>query len=151
MEIRRSAISGIRRNSNIPRVFARIVLFSSMTHRAVRELVWDGAFVGRLNIALRMTMALQAPLHKQRVFSPRNWHLIDRSMTSRTLDASIHMNAVIEINEIRKIVDARPLQGSILAIACTDRFQRRTVGPYLRVAIHARLSRRNTGEGTIFN
>jgi hypothetical protein len=63
----------------------------------------------------------------------------------------MHMNAVIEINEIRQIVNARPFQRTIFAKTCTHRLERRTVTPHLRVAVHAGFRRRNPGEGAFFD
>ena len=58
-------------------------------------------------------------------------------MTGRTADAFIHVDAVIEIDIIRQVVNANPFEWLTSAKAGADRFEIRTVGPYLLVAIHA--------------
>jgi len=96
-------------------------------------------------------MALKAPFHKQRVLSPRHRHLIDWSMASRALHSLMYMDAVIEIDKIRQIVDPRPLERAIFAIARPHRLQRRAIRPYLRVAVHAYLRGRDAGEGALLH
>jgi len=54
------------------------------------------------------------------------------------------VNAVIEIDVVGKVVDSRPLNRLACARALSDRLQVRTVRPYLRVAVHAGLRRRNS-------
>jgi len=54
-----------------------------------------------------------------------------------------HVNAVVEINVIGKIVNLGPLDRLIRSEAFPYGLQRRTVDPDLRVAVHARLGRRN--------
>src|SRR5437867_1341430 len=98
-----------------------------------------------------MLMALKAPFHEQRVFPPRHRHLVDGSVARRALNTSMHVDAVIEINEIRETVHAGPLERAILTIACAHRFQRRAVRPHLRVAVHAGLRRWNPCKGTVFD
>jgi hypothetical protein len=56
------------------------------------------------------------------------------------------VNAVIKINEIRKIIDAIPDQRLSGAIAFPNWLKQWRSHPDLRVAIHARLGRRNSGE-----
>lgn len=96
-------------------------------------------------------MAVETPLHEQRVFSPGHRHLINRSVARRALNALVHVNAVIEVDEIRQIVDAGPLERTILAITDAHRLERWTIRPHLTVAVHADLRRRNAGEGACFD
>lgn len=65
-------------------------------------------------------------------------------MTGRAADALVHVNAVIEINEVRQIVHSCPLDRLAGAPALANRLEVRAVRPYLRMAIHACLRRRNT-------
>ena len=58
-------------------------------------------------------------------------------MTRGATDPFIDVNTVVEVNEIRQIVDPRPLDRPARAKAGAHRFQNRAVGPDLRVAIHA--------------
>ena len=58
----------------------------------------------------------------------------------------VHMNAVIEIHEIGKIVDAPPFNRSAGGPAIANRLCQCSVRPDLRVARHARFRRRKTRE-----
>src|SRR5678815_3791286 len=94
---RPAAISGIRRNWNTPQTFARSFRYSSMTYRAIRQLARRiDALSGGLNVLLRMSVPLQAPLHGPRVFPPAHRHRFYRSVTRRALRSSMDVNAVIE-------------------------------------------------------
>ena len=72
-------------------------------------------------------------------------------MASRATHALVNMNAVIEIDEARQIVHPRPLQRLPGAETFAHRLQNRTLGPDLRVAIHADLGGRNAGERGLFH
>src|SRR5262245_27567789 len=105
-----TVIPGIPRSWNTPLRFARTVLLSAMTYRAIRQLPRriDG-LAGGLNVAFRMPVTLQTPFHEQRVFPPRHRHLVHWSMARCALDSAVHVNAMVEIDEIRQIVDTCPL------------------------------------------
>ena len=72
-------------------------------------------------------------------------------MASGATDALVNMNAVIEIDEARQVVDPRPLQRLPGAETFAHRLQNRTLGPDLRVAIHADLGGWNAGERGVFH
>ena len=95
---------------------------------------------------LRGAMAAETPLHLQAFLLVHQRHLIDRTMARVATDALGHMNAVVEIDEVGKLVDAGPLQRLAAAIAGSDGLEELRVGPDLRVAIHAGLGRRNAGK-----
>ena len=67
-------------------------------------------------------------------------------MTGVAADALGHVDAVVEINEVGKLVDARPLQGFAGTVAGAHWLKQLGVGPDLRVAVHAGLRRGNPGE-----
>jgi len=90
-------------------------------------------------------MTFQTPFHLQRISLRHYRHLIDAAMAGRTADAFINVNRVIEICEVRQIVNAHPLQRFARLETCAHRFQIRAVGPDLFVAIHAHGRRRNSG------
>jgi hypothetical protein len=96
-------------------------------------------------------MTFEAPFHIQRRHLISQRHQIDSPVTSRTPDAFVHVNAVIEIDKIGKVVNSRPLDRLARAPALSDRFQIRAVCPDLRMAIHAGPGRRNPGEGEPLN
>ena len=92
-------------------------------------------------------MAIQTPFHPQRLRLPHQWHSIDPTVTGFATDAFVHVNAVIEVNEIWNVVHPRPFNWAIVAEARPNRLQRWTVGPHLLVTVHAHLRRRNSGKG----
>lgn len=65
-------------------------------------------------------------------------------MASRAADSLVHMNAVIEINVVGKIVDPSPFQRFAGSKTRAHGLQIGTIGPNLLVAIHAHGGRRNT-------
>ena len=67
-------------------------------------------------------------------------------MASGATDALVNMNAVIEIDEAGQVVHPRPLQRLPSSETFAHRLQNRTLGPDLRVAIHADLGGWNAGE-----
>ena len=87
-------------------------------------------------------MTLQTPLHLQRRCLIEDRHLVDSSVTRRTTNALLHVNAVIEIRVIRQVVDSNPLDRFAGAKTRAHWFEIRTVGPDLFVAVHARRGRR---------
>src|SRR4029077_9029293 len=73
-------------------------------------------------------------------------HLVDGAVTGVAADTLGDVNAVIEKNEVRELVDAGPLQRFAGTIAGPDRLKELSISPDLRVAIHACLGRRDSGE-----
>src|SRR5580704_720185 len=102
--------------------------------------------IARTQIFLRRAVAAQAPFHLQRFLLVHKWHLVHRTMASVTADPLGHMNAVIEKNEVRKLIHPGPLQRLPRAVTGAHRLQQLGVGPDLRMAIHASLGGRNAGE-----
>ena len=64
-------------------------------------------------------------------------------MTRGAANAFVHVNAVIEIDEVGQVVNAGPADRLACAPTLTNRFEVRTVRPDLRVAVHAGLGWRN--------
>jgi len=95
---------------------------------------------------LRIAMAVQAPLHGQFLGLKDQGHLIDLAVAGGTADAFAYVNAVVEINEIRKTVDAHPFDGFIGAVAFAYGFKIRGVFEKDGVTIHAGFGRRDSGD-----
>lgn len=57
----------------------------------------------------RVPVTVHAPVHVEVVHAVSERHLIHLSMASGAPDSFVDVNAVIEINEVGKIVDANPL------------------------------------------
>ena len=103
--------------------------------------------VTRPDEPFRIAMAVQAPLHLQRFFLPHERHAIDLAMARRAADPLVHVNAVIEVDEIWKIVNTCPLDGPIRPEAFADRLEVRARSKNLRMAVHAGLGRRDARKG----
>src|SRR5580704_8392475 len=107
--------------------------------------------VARAQIFLRRAVAAQAPLHLQRFLLVHQRHLVDRTVAGIATHSFIDMNAVIEINEVRKLVYPRPLQRLASLVAGADGLEQLGIRPDLRVAVHASLGARNAGETRSLN
>ena len=68
-------------------------------------------------------------------------------MTRRTTNALLHVDAMVEIDEIRHIVDPIPFERLAGSQALPHRREQGSIRPNLGMATHARLGRRNSGEG----
>src|SRR5207245_3660762 len=83
----------------------------------------------RAHVLLRIAVAFEAPAHAQvRVFA-RDRHLVHASVAAHAADSLLEMDAVIEIDEVREIVNALPLDRPPRAIALPHRLQQRALGP----------------------
>ena len=100
---------------------------------------------------LRGTVALDAPLHLQGILLEHQRHLIDTPVTRLAPHALLHVNAVIEVDEVRQVVHARPVQRAVLTQARADRLEDRTCDSQLGVAIHAGLRWGDPGKGRRLN
>jgi hypothetical protein len=63
----------------------------------------------------------------------------------------MNVNAVIEVNEVRQIVHASPMDRTVFSKARPYWFEHRTIGPNLGVAVHAGLRRRDSGKRTLLD
>ena len=96
-------------------------------------------------------MTLEAPLHLKRSRLIGKRHQIDAPVTSRASDTLVHMDAVIEIDEVGQVINAGPFEGFAGAPALAYGFEVRAVCPDLRVTVHARFGGRNPGISKFFN
>ena len=71
-------------------------------------------------------------------------------MTGVAAHTLINVNAVIEVHEVRNLVDARPFDRSTAPEALADGFQVSRIGPDLRMAVHAGLGGRNAREARLY-
>src|SRR5271169_580938 len=95
---------------------------------------------------LRRTVAVETPLHLQRCLLVHERHLVHGPVAVVAANTLGDMNAVVEINEVRQLVDARPLERLAGSVAGSNGLKHRSVGPNLRVAVHAGLGGRNACE-----
>ena len=91
-----------------------------------------------------MSMAIQAPAHRHRLFLPGQGHLVDPPVTRHAAHALLNVNCVVEVDEVRQIVHPGPDQWFVLGQARPHRLEHRARRPDLRVARHAGMGRRQT-------
>src|SRR4029077_606780 len=103
------------------------------------------------HVLLGIAVAVEAPFHLQGLRLPHQRHAIDLSVTRRAAHTLVHVDAVIEIDEVGQIVHARPLYGFPCGEARAHRLEVRTVRKNLGVAVHAGLRRWNAGEARILD
>ena len=65
--------------------------------------------ITRTKILARISVAAQTPLHLQRCVLIHKRHLVNGAVTGITADSLGNVDAVIEINEVGKRIDPRPL------------------------------------------
>jgi len=92
---------------------------------------------------LRITVAIDAPLHQQRVRLEHQRHLIHLPVTRRTSNALADVNPVIEVCKIAQPVNFHPFNRFIRAKALAHRLQVGCVIKQYRMAVHASLRWRN--------
>ena len=84
-------------------------------------------------------MAREAPFHLQRILLKNSGHIVDLAVAGRASNALSDVDAVIEICEFGKIVNALPFDRLVIAETRTDGFEIWAIGPQLTMAIHTRL------------
>ena len=110
-----------------------------------------GSFVQRSQVLFGGPVTREAPPHSQGLVLADNFHLVNSTMTGDTPDSPIHMGAVVEVNEVGKIMDANPIDGEPGLIALTDRFEFGAIHLDFGMAIHAGLGWRNGGVLGLFH
>jgi hypothetical protein len=105
----------------------------------------------RADELLRLAMAVQAPLHDHGVDLLHEGHLVNAAMAGGAADAFVNVNGVIEVNELRQVVDALPMQRNAGRPTVADRLENGSIKPDFGMARHARVGRRDAGERRGFN
>lgn len=102
-------------------------------------------FVHGSQVQFRLAVTLETPGHGEGLLDAHHLHFIDLAMAGRATDAPAHMHGVIEINEIRKVVNADPWNGLTGFMTDTNRFESRTVrkNQVLAMTVHACVRRRD--------
>lgn len=100
---------------------------------------------------LGLPMTLKAPLHLQRSSLISEGHQVNTPVTGRAAHTLVHVDAVIEINEVGQIVNAGPPDRLARPPALAYRLQIRAVRPNLRVAVHAGFGGWDPGIRELFN
>ena len=70
-------------------------------------------------------MAVEAPLHLERVLLLHQRHLVDAPVAGLAAHPLLHVDAVVEVDEVGQVVDADPAQRLVVAEAGADRLENR--------------------------
>src|SRR5208282_6054938 len=107
--------------------------------------------VARAQKFFRRTVAVEAPLHLQRCLLVHEGHLVHGPVAVVAANAFGDMNAVVEIDEVRQLIDARPLERLAGPVARANGLKHGSIRPNLRVAVHAGLGGRTARETRLFH
>jgi len=105
----------------------------------------------RSEVGLGSFVAIETPAHIERMRFPGERHFIDATVAGRAANAFLNVDAVIEKNEIGSLVDSLPVEGLTCGETFADWREHWRIGPQLRMATHAGVGWRNSGEGGRFN
>src|SRR5882762_1956897 len=108
-------------------------------------------FRARTKVILRRVMTFETPAHIKGLAAPGDIHFRNGAVASRAADTLRYVNAVIEVNEVRHSVHARPGNRFSAAIARAHGFEHRGIRPNLRMTGHAGLRCRHPGRGRHFH
>jgi hypothetical protein len=107
--------------------------------------------VARPHVFRRVAMAVDAPRHLQRGVLVDQRHLVHASVAGCATDPFFHVDTVVEVDKVGQIVDARPVERLVVAETGAHWLENRSIGPNLRMAIHAGLGGRNVGKCRLFD
>jgi hypothetical protein len=110
-----------------------------------------GHFFNRTEVLLRIAVTIETPLHGESSDLLDRGHGVDAPVTGHAADALVHVNGVIEVDELGNLVDAVPDHRLVLDEALSDRVEDRALVPDLRMAIHTELGGRDAGEGALLD
>lgn len=111
----------------------------------------EQAVVGWCSKAFRCSMTVQTLVHMQGVLLRYPSHLFHSSMAGNATDPGFEMDGMVEIDKLRKIVNAVPAQWLVRIQAFPDRRQDWRLAQDDFVAIHARLRCWKTCKRRFFN
>jgi hypothetical protein len=96
-----------------------------------------GDLVARAKLLLRPAVAVETPLHGQRRELLDARHLVDTAVAGGAADSLVHVDGVIEIDEVGEVIDAHPGDGAIAEVGSAHRVEQRSAVPDLGMAIEA--------------
>src|SRR5205085_3922337 len=105
-----------------------------------------GDLLARPQVAFRVAVAVEAPPHRERRPLLHLRHLIDAAVAGDAAHALLHVDGMVEVGEVRELVDLVPDDGAIGEEALPDRRELGALVPDLRVAVEAQRGRRNPRE-----
>ena len=107
--------------------------------------------IGGPQVFLRRIVTIETPAHIKRVRLPGDRHTVHRPMAGGAADAFLNVDAMIEEDKIRSLIDALPMNRLARGEALANGRSHRRVFPHLRVAGHAGFGWRHAGEGGFFD
>ena len=96
-----------------------------------------GDVLRRTDLGGRITMAIQAERHAQRLKMINFIHFVDRTMTFHAANPSVHVHGMIEIDKIGHAMNLNPGDGNAIGRAVPNQLQPRVILEDLIVTIHA--------------
>src|SRR5712675_2952389 len=89
-----------------------------------RDVVDTEHRLARTHVLFRPAVAIEAPFHLERLFLIHQRHPIDLTVAGGAADAFVDVNTVVEIDEVRQIMHASPLNRSSRAEAVANRLEK---------------------------
>ncbi len=98
-----------------------------------------GDLAHRAQVLLGRAVTIQAPRHVERFGLKHHVHAIDATVAGLAPHPRVHVEAVVEVDEVGRVMDAHPRHRGSGGEALTHRNQAGAVGLDLGVAVHAGL------------
>jgi hypothetical protein len=108
-------------------------------------------FRSRPQVHVRVSVAVKAPAHAERLYLRDNFHFGDISMTAGATDAGMKVSTVVKIAVLTDLVDPNPLQRVLFVPAFANRQQSLTLRQNQLMAVHTGLSGGYVRVGGKFN
>ena len=143
-------------NGTIGKLLALYIIFFDKL-QAKRRLIFGRVVLEVVNLFPRSdelfggTVAFKTPSHLQRLCAPCQRHDVHIPVADLTGNALCNVYAMIEIDEVWKVVHTDPFESRTRLITCPDWLKHRGICPNLGVTRHAGVSWRNPGEGRFLN
>ena len=126
---------------------ANLVVNRQLITLLAREVVFPPIHVRDLglrpDVLSRITVTGNTPFHLQGIFLVDGRHLINLPVTGRTADPLCNVDAVVEVNKFRQIVNSFPQDRFILTEASPHRLKITRVVKELAMTVHTSLRRRH--------
>ncbi len=106
-----------------------------------------GHLLERAQVRLGLAVAVEAEAHGQRLGLLDRGHLVDAPVAGDAADALVHVDGVVEVDEVGNVVDLLPDDGLALEVAAPQRLEQRALVPDLRMAVEAQLRVGNRRRG----
>ena len=89
-------------------------------------------------VRLGVAVAVEAPLHGQRLDLLHRRHLVHPAVAGVAAHALVHVDGVVEVDEVGEVMDARPGDGAVVEVLLADERQQRALVPDLGVGSSCR-------------